>query len=177
MPEKFESIFIELKIRNKKWLVFKGYNPKTEYIRTYLDQVGQSLNLLIKKFENIIMLGDFNAQITNINIKDFCDTYGLKHLITKPTCFKNAQNPTCIDLIMANSPKSFQNSLCIETGISDYHKPIVTVLKEIIENLHVYKDKLIIELENSGTAKEDYEEFKRIFMNTLDKHAPIKEKR
>ena len=75
LPENFEGIFIELKIRNKKWLVFAGYYPKTEYIQTYLDQVSKSLNELIRKFENIIMLGDCNAQITNINIKDFCDTW------------------------------------------------------------------------------------------------------
>ena len=61
-------------------------------------------------------------------MKDFCETYGMKHLIIEPTCFKNAQNPTCIDLIMTNSPKSFQHSHCIETGISDYHNLTVTML-------------------------------------------------
>ena len=93
---------------------------------------------------------------------------------------------------MTNSPKSFQNSLCIETGISDYPKLIVTVLKGSYRklapikisyrnynkfNLRLFQQELKIELENSGTAKEDYEEFKRSFMNKLDKHAPIKEKK
>ena len=192
LPENFEGIFIELKIRNKKWLVFTGYNPKTEYIQTYLDLVSKSLNVLVKEFENVLMLGDFNAQSTNANIKDFCDTYGLKHLITKPTCFKNVQNPTCIDLIMTNSPSSFQNSLCFETGVSDYHKLIVTVLRGSYRklapikichrnynkfNVSLFQVELKTELENSGTSKEDHEEFKRIFMTQLDKHAPIKEKK
>ena len=191
LPKNVEGIFMEINIRNKKWLVFTGYNPKTEYIHTFLEQVSKSLNELIKKFEYIVILGDFNAQITNIPMKDFCETYGMKHLITEPTCFKNAQNPTCIDLIMTNSPKSFQRSLCIETGISDYHKLTVTMLKGHYRklapikikyrnykkfNLRVFQEGLKRELENSGTANKDYEEFKRIFMDILNKHAPKKEK-
>ena len=50
-------------------------------------------------------------------LKEFCDNYNLKNLITEPTCFKNAQNPTLIDLILTNKPKCFQSSMCIETGI------------------------------------------------------------
>ena len=75
------------------------------------------------------MFGDFSAQIMNTTMKDICESYGLKHLITEPTCFKNAQNPTCIALIMTHSPKSFPNPLCVETSISEYHRLTVTVLK------------------------------------------------
>ena len=75
-------------------------------------------------------------------MKDFCETYGMKHLITEPTCFKNAQNPTCVDLIMTNSPKSFQHSLCIETGIFDYHTLTVTMLKGHYIKLAPPKDKV-----------------------------------
>ena len=37
-------------------------------------------------------------------------------------CFKNPNNPSCIDLIVTNRPKSFQNSMVIETGLSGFHK-------------------------------------------------------
>ena len=37
----------------------------------------------------------------------------------EPTCFKNPENPTCIDLILANKPLSFKNTYVIETGLSD----------------------------------------------------------
>ena len=32
----------------------------------------------------------------------FCDNYNLTSLIKQPTCYKNPNNPTCIDLILSN---------------------------------------------------------------------------
>ena len=58
-----------------------------------------------------------------------CDLYGIKSLIRVPTCYKNPANPTCIDLMLTNSNRSFQNSCTIETGLSDFHKMIVSVLQ------------------------------------------------
>ena len=50
-------------------------------------------------------------------------------MINKPTCFKKREKPSCVDLILTNCPRSFQNSCAIETGLSDFHKPLVTVMK------------------------------------------------
>ena len=50
-------------------------------------------------------------------------------MINKPTCFKNPDKPSCIDLILTKCPNSFQNSCVIETGLSDFHKLVVTVMK------------------------------------------------
>ena len=47
----------------------------------------------------------------------------------KLTCFKNPDNPSCIDLILTNCSRSIQNSGVIETGLSDFHKLVVTVMK------------------------------------------------
>ena len=47
----------------------------------------------------------------------------------EPTCFKNPENLTCIDLMLTNLYRSFHNSCAIETRLSDFHKMIVTVLK------------------------------------------------
>ena len=55
LPEKFEGMIMEINIWEKKWLLFTGYNPKTECIRTFLEQVSKSLNELIKEFGNVIM--------------------------------------------------------------------------------------------------------------------------
>ena len=55
--------------------------------------------------------------------------YGMKSLITIPTCYKNPANQTCTDLMLANSNWSFQNCCTIETGLSDFHKMIVSCLK------------------------------------------------
>ena len=50
-------------------------------------------------------------------------------MINKPACYKNPDKPTCIDLILRNFPRSFQNACVIETGLSDFHMMIVTVMK------------------------------------------------
>ena len=67
--------------------------------------------------------------MTDANLKDFCYLYLLKNLIKKPTCFKNPGNPKTIDLILTNRPRCFCNSDTLETGLSDFHKLTVTVLK------------------------------------------------
>ena len=40
-----------------------------------------------------------------------------------------AASATCIDITLTNCPGSFQNSYVTETGLSDFHKMIVTVMK------------------------------------------------
>ena len=42
----------------------------------------------------------------------------------RPTCFKNLENPTCIDLILANKSLIFKN-----TYVNHFHKMIVAVMK------------------------------------------------
>ena len=59
----------------------------------------------------------------------FCDTYDLKCLIEEPTCYKNPENPSCIDLILTNYPKCFQSSCAVETDLSDFQRMTVTVTK------------------------------------------------
>ena len=55
--------------------------------------------------------------------------YKLQNLIKKPTCFKNPENSTYIDLILANKPLSFKNTYVIKKGLPDFHKMIVAVMK------------------------------------------------
>ena len=62
-------------------------------------------------------------------MENFLNDHDLKYLIKKPTCFKNVENPSCIDHFLTNSPRSFQNSSTLSTGLSDFHKMIVTVFK------------------------------------------------
>ena len=74
-------------------------------------------------------MGGFNAEPADTVVSDFCEIYYLKDIIREKTCFKNRNNPRCVDLIIANRPKSFQNSMVIETGLSDFHKMCITVMK------------------------------------------------
>ena len=44
----------------------------------------------------------------------FCAIYHLNSLIKETTCYKNAEKPTCIDLILTNSRRQFQATLTLE---------------------------------------------------------------
>ena len=60
---------------------------------------------------------------------DVCDTFDLTSLIKVPTCYTNPGNPSCIGLILTNIPLSFQNPYVAETGLSKFHRMILTVQK------------------------------------------------
>ena len=135
------------------------------------------------------MIGDFNISPEESHTETFCDSYGLKNLIKVPTCYKNPQNPSCIDLILTNSPLSFQSSGVIVTGLSDFHKMTVTVMKTTFQKLDPiihYRDyrkycndsfrqdllsTLIMENINISNGLQKF-----IDIKTLDKFAPRKKK-
>ena len=90
--------------------------------------MSKSIDLLYSNYENILLMGDFNAGLDNAILKDFCNLYNLTNLIKKATSYKNPNNPSCIDLL-TNVPKYFQNSSVIETGLSNFYKMALTMMK------------------------------------------------
>ena len=122
---------------------------------------------------------------------DFCDLYDLENLIKVPTCFKNPDKPSSIDVILTNTKTLFQNTIAVETGISDHHKLVVTVMKVYSEkqkpqeikyrsyknfNHFSFNNDLKASLEQYDKPNMTYDDFKVIFMKKLDKHAPRKTK-
>ena len=114
-----ESFYVQLNFRKKKWLLIFLYNPKHSSIESHLDSLSKSIDSLSSKYDNFVLLGDFNSCMEDFPMKTFGENYKLRNLIKEPTCFKNPENPTCIDLILANKPLSFKNTYVIETGLSD----------------------------------------------------------
>ena len=60
---------------------------------------------------------------------DFCQAYNMENLINNFTCYKNPNKPTCIDLMLTNKPRFFKNYIALETGLSDFHKMTLTVMR------------------------------------------------
>ena len=112
-----ESFFIEINLYKKKWLVNCSYNPHKGNIGKHFDIICRLLDALSNKQENIALLGDFNACVDGEALETFCKLYSLHTLIKQPTCFKNPENPSCIDLIVTNKPGSFQTKCVTETGL------------------------------------------------------------
>ena len=191
LPGNVEGMFIEITIGKTKWLLVGGYNPQKESISYFLDHISKGIDKNLSSHENFLIMGDFNCPMSEKVMKEFCDTYDLENLIKKPTCYKNPNNPSSIDVMLTNSKSSFQNSITIETGLSDCHKMTVTVLKchckkqdPIIINYRDYKnfnndvfrDDLLRQLEVLDVDTMTYDQFKVIFMTTLNWHSPMKKK-
>ena len=88
-------------------------------IGNHLDALSTYLDLHSTTYEKILILGDFNVGIEEQHVKAFCHNYNLTNLIKQPTCYKNPNNPTCIDLILSNTPRSFQSTCVIRFSFND----------------------------------------------------------
>ena len=57
-----EGLFVEINLRKKKWLLCCSYNPKKSLISNHLKEIGNNLDLLSSKYDNYLLMGDFNAE-------------------------------------------------------------------------------------------------------------------
>ena len=90
--------------------LYKPPNQKEEHFFKNLIVV---LNNYLSKYENIILLGDFNLTDTNKYLADFITLFNLEGLINTHTCFQY-KKPRCIDLILTNKKSSFKNPKTFE---------------------------------------------------------------
>ena len=42
-------------------------------------------------------------------------------------------NPSCIELFKKNSPLSFQNTIQVSNGLSDFHKMVIIIMKMLFK--------------------------------------------
>ena len=129
-----ECICFEISLKGKKWVIFSIYRPPLQSLDRFLDNLDKAVDHYSEKYENLLLLGDFNTVDTDQQICTFMNSYDLSNLVKEPTCIKS-DNPRCIDLILTNRCRSFQHTTTIETGLSDFHKMIVAVLKTTYQKI------------------------------------------
>ena len=186
-----ECFFVEVNLRKKKWLICCSYNPNKNNIKPHLNIISRNLDLYTSLYENLFILGDFNVDMTDSYMKEFCIRYNLTSLIKEPTCYKNPENPSCIDLFLTNLPLSFQSSCVIETGLSDFHRMIVTVMKSTYQKLlpkiksyrcykkfdnDRFRECLSHNFSEADLVDNDLGGFLKLCINTLNKEVPLKKK-
>ena len=79
-------------------------------LNNHIQNICRDLDFYSLKYDNVIILRNFNAETSNTTISKFCATCNLQNLIKEPPCLKSLEKPICIDLILINWPKFFQNS-------------------------------------------------------------------
>ena len=128
-----ECICFQINVRGEKWVLFSIYRPPSQSQDHFFENLGKAVDHCSEKYDNVLLLGDFNTVETDQQIRTFMNSYDLKNLVKEPTSFR-ADNPRCIDLILTNRYRSFQHTNTFETCLSDFHKMIVTVLKTTYKN-------------------------------------------
>ena len=102
-PNDNEAFFTETKINICKWLVCYSYDPNRINVSTHLEQIRKTLDIYIKKYENILLMLNYSVDVKETNMKIFCNQHKFKALNEEPTCFKHFNNPSRIDLVLTNS--------------------------------------------------------------------------
>ena len=177
-----------MNLNKYKLLLLGTYRPPNQEKDYFFRSISNSLDLYIGNYERFILIGDFNICDTDQILKDFNEQYSCKNVVKDPTCYKNINNPSTIDLIITNTPRSCWNTKSFVNGLSDFHALVVTTLnikfdkpqpKEVI-----YRDYKNFDLNNfqrdlltvlsSGCS--DYNTFETMFLSTLNLHTPFKKK-
>ena len=183
----FQAIFVEVRLQKQIYVLVCIYRPPKVDILNFLNSLTEVLDELSKKYSRVIIMGDFNESPDHECIKQFLNIFQLKNLIKENTCFKT-QRGTCIDLILSNCPMSHQYSKTFETGLSDFHKMIYTMLKCKFIKLppkvsvsrdfrhfdeNKFKKEVTDKIENKIS---NFSEFNFVLEEIVDKHAPYKRK-
>ena len=134
----------------------------------------------------MLIFGDLNMEESEPAMQLSFQQYSSFSMIRSPTCFKSPQRK-CVDLMLTNSKHSFFGSQTFETGFSDFHHMIYTILKTTYTKLPPkiiqYRDygkfsetDFLMDLSNAlcSMIPENYNEFKGQIVKLLDKHAPYK---
>ena len=135
-----------------------------------------------------MLIRDFNAEESEPCLLQFLFEMNAKNIVKEPICYKSLSNPSYIDLVIANSSSSFQNTKAISTGLSVFHKMAINVLKQTFQRSspkeHVYRDyknfdRLTFKKELEEKLNQqinEYKNFEQIFLEVVNTHAPIKRK-
>ena len=187
-----EGMFIEINLRKTKLLLFGGYRSEhLEYGLSksdFLEQLQFGLDKY-SGYEKVLVSGDFNMEDDEEVLQEFLFEQNLKNLVKQPTCYKSVDNPSCIDLFLTNTSPSFQHTATVETGLSDFHKMVVTVMKTTFpkaqpkivyyrdyKNFDLPKFRAELRDELKKTETLGYFHFEVTFLRVLEKHAPMKQK-
>ena len=99
----------------------------------------KAIEFYSKTYDKILIGKDFIVQVKDTKLDTFSSIWNLKSVGKEPTCFKNPSNSFSIDILPTNTTRGFQETQVFETGLSDFRKLVVTVLKSTFPKSEVIK--------------------------------------
>ena len=116
-------------LRKKKILVAGIYKLPNLSETDFTTNHETIISKLSNKYEKLILMGDFNMTASNPILSRILDTFTFSPLNIDSFRFKNSKYPSCINLLPTNFKPSFMKINVFETGISDQHELISTIMK------------------------------------------------
>ena len=105
------------------------YNPHKGNTKQHLANIRKDLDELNSKYDNTLIIGDLNTEMSEPFLNEFSQTYNLESIVNKLTLFKNPKDSSCLDLMLATNQERFLKAKTVETGLSDFQKTVVSVFK------------------------------------------------
>ena len=186
---KIEALFLEINLRHTKWLFCGCYHPPSQNDAYFYQNLSNCLDLFFEKYTNFFLASDFNSEETETVLSEFLNSHDAKNMVKEKTCFKSIKNPTCADLLISNKEKCFKSATTIDTGLPDFHAMILVVLKKKFEKAKPkvisYRDyrhfdgnslRCSLRFELNKTSTHNYSSFEKVFLETLNDHAPFRQK-
>ena len=204
VPTELEAVCVEIiKLHSKPFIVTTVYRPPSA-LSEFFDHFERLIKAVDNENKEMYILGDLNCNMLKTNndsniptkkIKSLYELYQLTQLIDEATRI-TPTTTSLIDHIVTNMPEKISDSGVIHTGISD-HSLVFAIRKISI----VTKQENTLEIRNMKNFDEgkfieellkqhwDYvyffaddpnamwEIWKKLFLEVLDKHAPLQQKK
>ena len=126
-----ESIVVEVKSKSYNCFIISMYRSPSVPISLLINTMQTIFDKCLLQSKYIYLMGDLNVNLLNkVNeLSDLLNMYGLTNVIKGPTCFKSVSNPSLLDVIITNYPRSISGHINIDVGISDCHNLICASTK------------------------------------------------
>ena len=82
LPSDIECIFLELNFRKCKWLLVGTYHPPSQNDNYFFENLDKAVHVY-SHYEKILLVGDFNAEISKFCLDSFLYQHELKNLLKK----------------------------------------------------------------------------------------------
>ena len=181
-----QAMPFEFNLRKEKWLFTSVYKPPSLNSQYSCDSLSELLDLYSSIYSNKPVFGDFNLQISHPVILSFMNNENFINLVKGNTCFKG--KGSCIDLILTNRRYSFKHTSSTETGLSDHHHLISSMMRTTFEkedskvlvyrdyknfSFNSFKSELLSKFHHNNVT---FTSFENNSVNVLNQQAPKKSK-
>ncbi len=202
LKDNFEAVCIEIcKPSTSSFIVSTIYRPPSALVDTFA-KIEQLVKTTDDENKEFYLLGDLNANVLDVsnnatkNLNSIIELYQLSQTISSPTRV-TLNSSSLVDVCLTPTPDKLILSRVVKTTISNHYMILIVRKINIIPKLNRYKKIEVCNFKhfNANNFQTDlhnqtwelisnysdvdrmWDIWKTLFMDVLDRHAPLREKR